>query len=450
MKKAVIYVRVSSKEQSEGFSLEAQMDLLNAYAAKNGFEVIEVYKEVESAKKGGRPVFAQMLKMFEAKPGLHLLVEKTDRLYRNAYDWATLDPDRLSVSIHLVKENNVVHRESRSHEKFIHGIKVLMAKNFIDNLSEETRKGMYKKLEKGGYPFLAPVGYKNDPVTHDVVIDSEYAHFVKKAFLEFSSGRYSLSSLNDFLYKEGFRSKRAKSRPNKEAMKRVLTNKFYYGVMNVKGKEYPGAHEPLITKQLFDQVQGLIGNIRKPRFNVKNLAFASLMTCGHCGRSITGEEKRKANGTTYVYYHCTGTRGECSQVVYLEQAKIERSFSQAVARLQIPDEIVELTKKALLESHKDQQTYSNSALDRLNCDYKKLQTLIEASYEDKLLGRIEHDFWERRNGEWRRQQKDVLEAIDKHKRAQATYHIEGINFLELAKNAHSLYEQQPIEQKASH
>src|SRR5690606_14096977 len=208
-----------------------------------------------------------------------------------------------------------------------------------------------------------------------------------------------------------------------------------------------GAHEPLISKDLFDQVQTLIGNIRKPRFNVKNLPFSALMRCGHCGRSITGEEKRKANGNTYVYYHCTGTRGECSQVVYIEQNKIERSFAEAVAKLHIPEEIVEVTKEGLLDSLKSQHAYTSSALDRLNREYKKLQTLIEASYEDKLLGRIEHDFWDRRNGEWRRQQRDVLEAIDKHKRAQASYHLEGINFLELAKNAYSLYESQPIEQK---
>ncbi len=322
-----------------------------------------------------------------------------------------------------------------------------MAKNFIDNLSEETKKGMYKKLEKGGYPFMAPVGYKNDPVSHEVLIDNEYAHYIKKAFEEFSTGRYSLNALNEYLYQEGFRSKRAKKKPNKEAMKRVLTNKFFYGVMEVKGKEYIGSHKPLISKDLFDKVQNLIGNIRKPRHNVKNLAFSALMTCGHCGRSITGEEKRKANGTTYVYYHCTGTRGECSNVIYVEQTKIERSFSLAVSQLQIPEEIVELTKKALLESHSDQQAYSNTALDRLNREYKKLGALLDASYEDKLLGKIDLDFWERKSGEWRRLQRGILESIDKQKKAQANYQLEGINFLELAKNAHSLYERQPIEQK---
>ena len=79
-----------------------------------------------------------------------ILVEKTDRLYRNLKDWVTLD--ELDLEIHFVKENVVLSTDSRSSEKFMHGIKVLMAKNYIDNLSEETRKGMTEKAEQGIWP----------------------------------------------------------------------------------------------------------------------------------------------------------------------------------------------------------------------------------------------------------------------------------------------------------
>ena len=60
--------------------------------------------------------------------------------------------DEIDLEIHLVKENVVLSRDSRSSEKFMHGIKVLMAKNYIDNLSEETRKGMLEKAEQGIWP----------------------------------------------------------------------------------------------------------------------------------------------------------------------------------------------------------------------------------------------------------------------------------------------------------
>jgi site-specific DNA recombinase len=67
----------------------------------------------------------------------------------------------MDLEIHLVKENAIISRDSRSSEKFMHGIKVLMAKNYIDNLSEETRKGMLEKAEQGIWPSFAPLGYRN-------------------------------------------------------------------------------------------------------------------------------------------------------------------------------------------------------------------------------------------------------------------------------------------------
>jgi DNA invertase Pin-like site-specific DNA recombinase len=90
-----------------------------------------------------------------------VLLEKTDRLYRNLKDWVLLD--ELDIEIHLVKEGVVLSQESKSSEKFFHGIKVLMAKNYIDNLSEEARKGQQEKAEQGIWPTKAPLGYRNVP-----------------------------------------------------------------------------------------------------------------------------------------------------------------------------------------------------------------------------------------------------------------------------------------------
>jgi DNA invertase Pin-like site-specific DNA recombinase len=84
-------------------------------------------------------------------------------LYRNFRDWVTIDEIR-GLEVHFVKEATVISEESRSSEKFIHGIKVLMAKNFIDNLSEETRKGMVEKASQGIWPSYAPIGYLNAEV----------------------------------------------------------------------------------------------------------------------------------------------------------------------------------------------------------------------------------------------------------------------------------------------
>src|ERR1700682_4636500 len=160
-KQAVIYARVSSKEQEkEGFSIPAQLKLLKEYAAANSFAVAGEYIDVETAKQTGRAAFSEMVAYLKAHPSVRvMLVEKTDRLYRNLKDWVTVD--ELDVEMHFPKEGVVLSRESRSSEKFMHGIKVLMAKNYVDNLSEETRKGMLEKAEQGVWPSFAPLGYRN-------------------------------------------------------------------------------------------------------------------------------------------------------------------------------------------------------------------------------------------------------------------------------------------------
>jgi site-specific DNA recombinase len=151
-KQAVVYARVSSKEQEkEGFSIPAQLKLLKDYAAANGFTVAQEHIDVETAKQTGRAAFGEMVAYLKAHPSVRvMLVEKTDRLYRNLKDWVTVD--ELDVEMHFPKEGVVLSRESRSSEKFMHGIKVLMAKNYIDNLSEEARNGMQEKAEQGIWP----------------------------------------------------------------------------------------------------------------------------------------------------------------------------------------------------------------------------------------------------------------------------------------------------------
>jgi DNA invertase Pin-like site-specific DNA recombinase len=161
VEKAVAYARVSTKEQDkEGFSIPAQQKLLQNYAVTHDIRIVSEFFDVETAKQAGRTNFAEMVRYLRQHTDVRiLLVEKTDRLYRNLRDWVTLDD--LDIAIHLVKEGIVLSRDSRSSEKFVHGIKVLMAKNYVDNLSEEARKGMQEKPEQGIWPSLAPLGYQN-------------------------------------------------------------------------------------------------------------------------------------------------------------------------------------------------------------------------------------------------------------------------------------------------
>jgi len=100
---------------------------------------------VETAKQTGRTAFDEMVAYLKAHSAVRvLLVEKTDRLYRNFKDLVTVD--ELEVEIHFPKEGMVLSRGSRSSEKFMHGIKVLMICAPIGARME------WKRLERRGRP----------------------------------------------------------------------------------------------------------------------------------------------------------------------------------------------------------------------------------------------------------------------------------------------------------
>ena len=192
MEKAVLYVRVSSKEQQEdGYSIPAQNKLLRQYAKKNNFEVVRAFEEAETAKRAGRHEFEQMVRFLKKNPLVkNILVEKTDRLYRNFRDLLTIDD--LGRNIHFVKEGQVYSESAKSSEKLMHNIKVVLAKNYIDNLSEETKKGMQEKAEQGLYPSFAPLGYVNDKETGNIRVDFQRATIIRKLFGAYADEGLSL------------------------------------------------------------------------------------------------------------------------------------------------------------------------------------------------------------------------------------------------------------------
>lgn len=191
-KKAVIYARVSSREQEkEGFSIPAQISFLEQYAEKKNLKVVKRFKEVETAKKSGRKVFEEMLKFVTENSDINtILVEKTDRLYRNIKDWTRMDYETLGLDIHFAKESDVLSKDSHSSQKLMNGIKVLMAKNYLDNLSEEVKKGHAEKLKLGIWPGKAPIGYLNKLDDRTIIIDPQISPMIRKAFEMASTGNY--------------------------------------------------------------------------------------------------------------------------------------------------------------------------------------------------------------------------------------------------------------------
>jgi DNA invertase Pin-like site-specific DNA recombinase len=336
-KQAVSYARVSSKEQEkEGFSIPAQLKLLREYSAAQGFTVAQEYVDVETAKQTGRTAFGEMVAYLKAHHAVRvLLVEKTDRLYRNLKDWVTVD--ELDVEIHLPKEGVVLSRESRSSEKFMHGIKVLMAKNYIDNLSEEARKGMQEKAEQGIWPTVAPLGYRNlsGPNGKKIIEpDPEAASLIGSLFEWYATGH-----------------RKSGAPVPVSTVHAILRNRLYAGTFEWNGRLYLGTHQPLVSRELWERVQDVLDGrqAKKHRRAKHNFAFSGLIACGHCGCSIVGESKKER----YVYYHCTGYKGRCDEP-YVREEVLEHRFSDLLSRLSFDDEALGWVREALHASHADE------------------------------------------------------------------------------------------------
>ncbi|MGE3784518.1 MAG: recombinase family protein [Alphaproteobacteria bacterium] len=297
-KPSVIYARVSSKEQEkEGFSIPAQLKLLKEYAGAQGLAVVQEYVDVETAKQTGRTAFGEMVGYLRVHPSVRvLLVEKTDRLYRNLKDWVTVD--ELDVEIHFPKEGVVLSRDSRSSEKFMHGIKVLMAKNYIDNLSEEARKGQQEKAEQGIWPTKTPLGYLNitGPDGRKVIaVDPDIAPVISKLFEWYGTGEYALKDVAKKARAAGLAYRRSGASVPTSTVHSILRNRLYTGCFEWNGNLYQGKHEPLVSIELWERVQGVMDgrNVTKHRRMIHDFAFSGLIACAKCGCLVVGEIKKQ-------------------------------------------------------------------------------------------------------------------------------------------------------------
>ena len=442
MKKAVSYVRVSSKEQrDEGYSIQAQQKLLEEYASRKGLELVECFEEAESAKRAGRTEFGKMVRFLRRNRSVtHVLVEKTDRLYRNFRDLVTIDD--LGVTLHFVKEGQILAPDSRSSDKLNHNIKVVLAKNYIDNLGEESSKGMLQKAEQGLYPSFAPLGYCNNRETGGIDVDWERAHIIREVFDGYASGHNSIRDVTRLAAERGLKSRKG-AKVCASQFANILRNPIYIGDYLWKGKYYKGKHEPIITRDVFERVQRQFRVVGKPRPKKHRFAFRGLVRCGTCGCTITAERKKGR----YVYYRCTHARGGCAEKPVTEAA-LAKMLGEPLKRLRITDERLEWIKKALRESHEDEKAVQKQDIARLQAEWDELQRKIDAAYEDKLAGTITETFWRRINGEYCRRQDAIRARQEGYTDASRDYLEDGVRILELAKDAYRLYvTQEPDEQR---
>ena len=424
--KAVAYIRVSSREQEKGYSLTAQEKLLRKYAKDEGYEIVEFFREAMSAKKAGRKQFNLMLKYFKSRKDVNkLLVEKTDRITRNFKDVVDLDEIE-GLEIHFVKEGSIISEKSKSQDKMIYGLRVVLSKQYIDNLKEEAEKGILAKIEDGVYPSVAPVGYYNtmDKLgRHIIAVDEDKRAVVRKAFELYATCNYSAKTINDMLYPQGLTNRNGKKLA-KSTVERMFKNIFYVGQFEFKGFICTNAqHEGIIDLNTFNAIQERLGGVVRTRTHDIQFPYQGLFKCGICDGMLTPELKKKKSGKQYIYYHCNDFyRKGCKKLSYISQKSIDTILSEFLKRFNVSKELLEEIKSFIKEIHDDKNDYQGKAEANISRKIEQLNKRIRQAYDDRCDGTIEEDFWKKINQEYHAEKTELIEQLNRINEADTKFY----------------------------
>jgi site-specific DNA recombinase len=440
--KTVLYCRVSSKEQEEtGYSLPAQEKLLRSYSTKHNLKTIKVFAISESASgKQQRQTFNQMMTFVKKERIMVVVCEKVDRLTRNFKDaviiddWLERNEDR---QVHLVKDSLILHKNSRSQEKLNWGIRILFAKNYIDNLSEEVKKGQREKISQGWFPTRPPIGYKTigEKGKKIHVINTDTSPLIQKMFKLYASKNHSLKSLVEKMYGDGLRSSNGQ-KIAKSSLHNLLTNPFYAGEIRWNDKIYPAAHEPLISKNLFKQVQQLLNSKTTPKYNKHNYLLKGMIRCSECKGTITWETQKG-----HVYGHCNHYKN-CTQTTWSKEPDVTKQLTKGLDQLAINNSrLANWILKALKEGHQDQVNYHNTSLESLRKRQDTLKRRLDIIYDDKLDEKIEEDFYERKFQQYSQEISQIDENLQKHTLSNKKHYQLGINIFKTSQQANLTFSQ---------
>jgi DNA invertase Pin-like site-specific DNA recombinase len=441
-----IYIRKSTDEPDRQIlSIEAQVEELKEFARKENLEITKTFIESQTAKEPGRSVFNEMLSLIEKGEASGILAWHPDRLARNSVDGGRI--------IYLVDTQKIKQLkfptfwfENTPQGKFMLNIAFGQSKYFVDNLSENTKRGLRQKLRRGEWPGWAPIGYLNKD--RKIIPDPERYKLIKKMFEIYSTGKYSLKDLRELMASSGLRS-RAEKVLSVSMIQHTLANPFYYGTFFYHGELYQGTHKPIISKKLFEKVQGIMEDKSKPKKRSDKLyAFRGLFKCGECGCAITSETQKGHN-----YYRCTKKRIPCSQR-FVREENLSEQISAILKKVSLPDKwkdkMIAILEKDQEETEKASFSFSQNLKSQIKECEEKLEKLLDAHLNNdisreeylekkqKILNRkIEISeklkVFEKKGGNWLEPAKNFILASNQAQKAAVSNNLqEKADFLKKA------------------
>ena len=392
-KKAVIYIRVSSEEQVENFSLRTQEEICRRDAKYKGFEIDQVFREEGKSAKTiiGRPVLLEMIDYCRKnkKEIKAVYVYRLDRLSRQTADYLALRKRFFDMGIALISASEPTGNSPT--EKLLETVLASFAQHDNDVRSERTKNGLRARFLAGLVTNHAPLGYINKGGY--AVKDPETFDLCKKAWDLIATGNKSLSEMRVIMDKWGLRAKHT------QAIHHFFRNKFYMGIL--KSVSYPeevkGQHTPMITEEQYYKVQAILSGrnpnpVKSPRYTRDNTDFPlrRIVNCGKCGAPFTGAWSKHHK---YAYYFCRNRCG-CQSVPIKD---LRDNLIILLEKIKPTTQGIELYCNLLVKTYNKKVLKVNKIKRTSNDEINKLQALRQILVEKNLSGVYSDEIFKEQN-----------------------------------------------------
>ena len=399
--RAVIYCRVSTKEQLSNLSLPLQRKTCEHYCHKEGIEVDKVFmEEGESAKTVDRTQFQKMLEYCRQNKGRleYVVVYSVNRFARSQEDHAVTSALLKKLGITLRSATEPINDTPMG--KAMEGMLSVWAQLDNDLRAHRTKEGMQNAIREGHWTFKPPLGYRTvecEGPGAKIVPDPERAPLIKLAFELYATGSHSKSYVLDKVTALGLRTPRGRNL-TAQTFDQTLRKAIYAGWMEVSGWNIRvrGKFEPLVSDEVFERVQRVLSG-KGHTFTAHNRNNADFplrvfVVCGTCGQPLTGSWS-KGRSKKYAYYRC---RNPKCYAIKVSKAELENHFRLLLERLEPKPEIVMLFKRIVLDVWRQKQGEAEVIVSEANRRVKELREKKNSLIDLLMDGRIDQDAYDGR------------------------------------------------------
>jgi site-specific DNA recombinase len=366
--------------------LESQKNEMLALAEKHGLQIVSILEESRSAKAEGRPVFQEMLSQLHSGKIDGILCWKLDRLARNMADGGRIMDMLQRGVIKEIRTHEAIHLPTDN--VLLLAVSLGMANQYIRDLSENVKRGNRAKLDRGEWPYRPPVGYKNNVVNKTIAVDQKHVKTVQRIYEVYNTGLYSFGEVTDILHREGFRGQKG-GKIYLSRVARILENPFYCGMMLRQGVLYSGKHKPLISKAIWDKAQEVSNKKLHPRAQTLFFPLRGFLNCT-CGCMYTASLKKG-----HQYYYCTNGKGVCNEhKVYLNSKKADSLILEALEKIHIDEELIEIAYLAACEKIQATDTHNDEAQTRLEARLEALDAKESSAFDSFSSGVLSKSIYE--------------------------------------------------------